>query len=69
MCPNHPFFPKNPLEDYEPPKPDFEPEIDPDYDDHLEDDCDVCGRQFGVHTKRDLCECALAVVRGEKPIV
>ena len=27
----NPFFPK-PLDDFEPKKPDFEPEIDPDYE-------------------------------------
>jgi len=27
----NPFFP-NPLDDFEPKKPDFEPEIDPDYE-------------------------------------
>lgn len=37
MNPN-PFFP-NPLDDFEPEKPDFEPEIDPDYEDNLEEDC------------------------------
>lgn len=68
MNPNNPFFP-NPLEDFEPKKPDFEPEIDPDFEDNLEESCDCCGKQLGVHTKRDLCKCALSILRGEKPIV
>ena len=66
--PNPPFFPE-PLGKFEPEKPDFEPEIDPDYENHLEDNCDFCGRQFGFHTKQDLCKCALSILRGEKPTV
>jgi len=66
--PNHPFFPE-PLGKFKPEKPDFEPEIDPDYENHLEDNCDFCGRQFGFHTKQDLCKCALSILRGEKPTV
>ena len=54
---------------FEPEKPDFEPEIDPDYENHLEDNCDFCGRQFGVHTKLDLTKCALSILRGENPTV
>jgi len=57
------FFP-NPLGDFEPEKPDFEPEIDPDYEDNLEDDCPVCNEQLGVHTTRMIVECALREVRG-----
>jgi hypothetical protein len=66
--PNNPFFP-DPLGEFEPKKPDFEPEIDPDYENHLEDNCDFCGRQFGVHTKLDLTKCALSILRGENPTV
>ena len=58
-----PFFPQ-PLGDFEPEKPDFEPEIDPDYEKHLEDDCPVCGNQLGVHTTKEIVVCALREVRG-----
>ncbi len=58
-----PFFP-NPLGDFEPEKPDFEPEIDPDYEEHLEDDCPNCGNQLGVHTTQEIIFCALREVRG-----
>lgn len=66
MNPSKPFF-DDPLDDFKPEKPDFEPEIDSDYENHLEDNCDSCGLQFGVHTKRDLCKCALLILRGEHP--
>lgn len=62
MTPN-PFFP-NPLDDFEPKKPDFEPEIDPDYD-VLKDNCSSCGNQIGVHTTRELVVCALNELRGD----
>jgi len=58
-----PFFP-NPLEDFEPEKPDFVPEIDPDYEEHLEDDCPNCGNQLGAHTTKEIIFCALREVRG-----
>jgi len=64
MKPSNPFFP-NPLDDFEPKRPDFEPEIDPDWD--LEEDCLSCGNQLGCHTKRDLVQCALNELRGETP--
>ena len=60
-----PFFP-NPFGDFEPKKPDFEPEIDPDYEDSLEDVCPVCNQQLGVHTTREIVVCALREVRGGK---
>ncbi len=57
-----PFFP-NPLEDFEPKKPDFEPESDPDYDSMS---CVVCSKQFGVHSVKQVVECALKEVRGDR---
>ena len=63
MIPHNPFFP-NPLDDFKPEKPDFEPEIDPDYEDNLEDDCPVCNEQLGAHTTREIILCALREVRG-----
>ena len=60
--PPRPFFP-----DFEPEKPDFEPEFDPDFENHLEDDCDSCGEQLGVHTNHDLVKCSLNILRGENP--
>jgi len=66
MIPHNPFFP-NPLDDFEPKKPDFVPEIDPDYEDNLEEDCLSCGNQLGCHTTRDLVRCALNELRGENP--
>jgi hypothetical protein len=62
-----PFFP-NPLGDFEPVKPDFEPEIDPDYEDNLEDDCPVCNQQLGVHSTKEIVECALKEIRGGKTV-
>jgi len=58
------LFSPSPLGDFEPKKPDFEPEIDPDYEDNLEDDCPVCGNQLGVHTTKEIIQCALREVRG-----
>ena len=60
--PPKPFFP-----DFEPKKPDFEPEINPDYEDNLEDDCPNCGNQLGVHTTKEIVQCALNELRGETP--
>ena len=57
-----PFFP-NPLEEFEPKKPDFEPETDPDY----EEDCMSCGISFQNHTTRDIVLCALNELRGAHP--
>ncbi len=58
-----PFFP-NPLDDFKPEKPDFEPEIDPDFEDNLERDCPVCSNQLGIHTTKQILECALNELRG-----
>ena len=63
MIPN-PFFP-NPLDDFEPQKPDFEPEIDPDFEDNLEEDCPICGNQVGVHTTKEIVRCTLEAIGGE----
>lgn len=60
--PPTPFFP-DPLDDFEPKKPDFEPEIDPDYDD-LESNCSVCQNKIRIHTTRELVVCALTELRG-----
>ncbi|MCV0373665.1 MAG: hypothetical protein K5793_08960 [Nitrosarchaeum sp.] len=62
-----PFFP-NPLDDFEPKRPDFEPEIDPDYDDNLEENCPVCNEQLGVHTTREIVLCALREIQGGKQL-
>ena len=64
MNPSKPFFP-NPLDDFEPKRPDFEPEIDPDWD--LEEDCLNCGKQYGVHSTKDILQCAINELRGETP--
>ena len=57
-----PFFPYNPLEDFEPPKPDFDPEVDPDYD---EEYCTNCGLDYQTHSNIGLVKCALTIIRGE----
>ena len=54
LKPPKPFFP-----DFEPKKPDFEPEIDPDYD----DSCPVCTVSMENHSVKQLVECALMAVR------
>ena len=36
-----------------------------DYDENLED-CISCGKQYGVHTNRDLIQCALNELRGDR---
>ena len=59
------FFP-NPLDDFEPKKPDFEPEIDPDYDDSL---CPVCAKRLDQHPINNIVECALVEVRGGKHVL
>jgi hypothetical protein len=64
LTPN-PFFP-NPLDDFKPKRPDFEPEIDPDYDDSLESDCPVCSNHTATHKIRDLIVCALELTGGQK---
>lgn len=56
------FF-SNPLEDFESKKPDFEPEIDSDFD--LEEDCLSCGKQYDIHSPRDIVQCKLNELRSE----
>ena len=65
MSHHNPFSPI-PLDDFEPTKPDFMPEIDPDYEDNLEEDCLSCGNQLGLHSTRDIVVCALNELRGIK---
>ena len=60
--PPEPFFP-NPLDDFKPKKPDFEPEINPDFDD---EPCPVCTAKFGDHSVKQIVECALMEVRYQK---
>ena len=55
---------------------DFFPEIDPkkkpdkpeqfpeNYEDDLEEDCLSCGKQFEIHSTRDIVLCALNELRG-----
>ena len=38
-----------------------------DYEDHLEDDCQECGLQFGVHTEDEILQCALNQKGVESP--
>ncbi len=53
------------FEDIDPKKKPDRPEQFPeDYEDNLEDDCLSCGKQYGVHSTRDIVECALREVRG-----
>ena len=37
------------------------------YEVNLEDDCLSCGEQLGVHTTREIVQCALNELRGETP--
>jgi len=58
---------------------DFFPEIDPtkkpdrperfpgDYEEDLEEDCLSCGKQYGIHTTKEIVICALKELRGEPP--
>jgi len=55
------FFPDDPTGT--PKKPEKFPE---DYEDNLEEDCPSCGEQLGVHTTREIVECALREVRGDR---
>jgi hypothetical protein len=52
-----PFFPDPPT------RPE---EFLEDYDDNLEEDCLSCGKQFGLHSTRDIVVCALNELRGIK---
>ncbi len=54
------------LKDIDPKKKPDKPEQFPeDYEDNLEDNCPVCGNQLGVHTTREIVQCALNELRGE----
>ena len=56
------------FEDIDPKKKPDRPEKFPeDYEDNLEEDCLSCGEQLGVHTDRDILQCALNELRGENP--
>jgi len=44
-----------------PEKPEQFPE---DYDGNLEEDCLSCGLQLGVHTTKDIVQCALNELKG-----
>ncbi len=55
-----PFFPDFPEH---PTRPEKFPE---DYEDNLEEDCSSCGLQLGIHSTRDLIQCALKELRGGK---
>ena len=52
-----PFFPNPPT------RPD---KFSEDYEDNLEEDCLSCGKQFGIHSTRDIVVCALNELRGIK---
>jgi hypothetical protein len=52
-----PFFPNPPT------RPD---KFSEDYEDNLEEDCLSCGKQFGIHSTRDVIVCALNELRGIK---
>lgn len=54
-----PFF-SNYLDNFEPKRPDFEHEIDPDFDDEI---CPVCCIKFGEHSVKQTIECALMEIR------
>ena len=46
-------------------KPDKPEQFLEDYDDNLEGDCSSCGKQFGIHSTREIVQCALNEIRGE----
>ena len=52
-----PFFPNPPQ------RPEKFPE---DYEDNLEGDCVSCGKQFGIHSTKEIVQCALNELRGIK---
>ncbi len=55
---SEPFFPEPPV------RPERFPE---DYEDNLEEDCLSCGKQLGIHTTKEIVQCALNELRGETP--
>ncbi|NQV91696.1 hypothetical protein HQ489_04440 [Candidatus Woesearchaeota archaeon] len=54
-------FNPEPLFPNEPKRPEKFPE---DYEENLEEDCLSCGEQYGVHTTKQLVQCALNELRG-----
>ena len=54
---------------------DFFPEIDPTkkpdrperFPEDYEEDCLSCGKQYGIHTTKEIVICALKELRGETP--
>ena len=61
MSNQHDFFPEIDPEK-KPQKPEKIPE---DYEDNLEEDCLSCGKQLGIHTTKEIVQCALNELRGE----
>lgn len=61
--PPKPFFP-DPLDDYNPEKPDFVPDDD-DYTD--DEECPVCFVRLDEHSVKQVVECALKEVSGGVP--
>jgi len=56
------------FEDIDPKRKPHRPEKFPeDYEDNLEEDCLSCGKQFGIHSTKDIVQCALNELRGENP--
>jgi len=54
------------FEDIDPKKKPDRPERFPeDYEDNLEEDCLSCGKQLGIHTTKEIVQCALNELRGE----
>ncbi len=53
-----PFFPN------EPKRPEKFPD---DYEENLEEDCLSCGKQYGIHSTKDILQCAINELRGETP--
>lgn len=45
-----------------PEKPEQFPE---DFEENLEEDCSSCGLQLGVHTTKDIVQCALNELKGD----
>jgi len=38
-----------------------------DYEDKLKEDCSSCGLQLGIHSTKEIVQCALNEIRGENP--
>ena len=48
----------------EPKRPEKFPE---DYEENLEEYCLLCGKQYGIHSTKDILQCAINELRGETP--